>query len=399
MYSIKELYKIGNGPSSSHTIGPKKAAEEFIKRYPDCDKIKAKLYGSLALTGKGHLTDYIIVDTISPILCEIEFDIDTPQPHPNTLIFEGFKNNALIATMKVYSVGGGAIKIEGDPERVIDRIYPLTKLKDINQYCKDYKMRLCDYVDMIEGDEITEYIEKIYAVMKASIQRGISTTGVLPGRLQIKRKANYLYYQKTPKNMESMELRRRKLVSYAYAVSEENASGGEIVTAPTCGASGILPACLLYAEDTNRFSHEDIINGLKVAGLIGNIVKENGSISGAEAGCQAEVGTACSMAAAFLVEIQGGSLEQIESAAEIALEHHLGLTCDPIEGYVQIPCIERNAVAALRAVDAANLSSYLNNSDSKISFDLVVETMLDTGKDLCYRYKETSEGGLAKKFK
>ncbi len=399
MYSLRELYKIGNGPSSSHTIGPKKAAEEFIKRYPDCDRIIAKLYGSLALTGKGHLTDFIIVDTISPILCEIEFDIETNQPHPNTLIFEGYKNNNLIATMKVYSVGGGAIKIEGDPERVLDKIYPLTKYKDIAQYCKDYKMRLCDYVDMIEGEDITEYIEKIYTVMKDSIKRGIASTGVLPGKLQIKRKANYLHYQKTPKDMESMELRRRKLVSYAYAVSEENASGGEIVTAPTCGASGILPACLQYAEDTNRFSHEDIINGLKVAGLIGNIVKENGSISGAEAGCQAEVGTACSMAAAFLVEIQKGTLEQIESAAEIALEHHLGLTCDPIEGYVQIPCIERNAVAALRAVDAANLSSYLNNSDSKISFDLVVETMLDTGKDLCYRYRETSEGGLAKKYK
>lgn len=399
MYSIRELYKVGNGPSSSHTIGPKKAAEEFIKRYPECDKVIVKLYGSLALTGKGHLTDFIIVDTISPILCEIIFDIKTQQTHPNTLVFEGYKDNSLIANMKVYSVGGGAIKIEGDPERVIDKIYPLNKFKDISQYCNDYKLTLSEYVDMIEDDDFDEYIEKIYNVMKDSINRGISTTGILPGKLHIKRKANYLYYQKTPKNMETMELRRRKLVSYAYAVSEENASGGEIVTAPTCGASGILPACLQYAEDTNRFTHEDIINGLKVAGLIGNIVKENGSISGAEAGCQAEVGTACSMAAAFLVEIQNGSIEQIGSAAEIALEHHLGLTCDPIEGYVQIPCIERNAVAALRAVDAANLSSYLNNSDSKVSFDLVVETMLDTGKDLCYRYRETSEGGLAKNFK
>lgn len=399
MYSIKELFKIGNGPSSSHTIGPKEAAKEFKRRYPDCDRVVAKLYGSFALTGKGHLTDYIIVDEMSPILCDVEFDIDTLQPHPNTLILEGYKNNVLVADMKVYSVGGGAIKIEGDPERKLDKIYPLNKYRDIALYCKDYKLRLSDYVDMIEGEEITAYIEKIYNVMNQSIDRGIMATGLLPGKLHIKRKANYLYYQKTPKDMENMEYRRRKLVSYAYAVSEENASGGEIVTAPTCGASGILPACMRYAEDTNRFSHDDIIRGLKVAALIGNIVKENGSISGAEAGCQAEVGTACSMAAAFLVEIQNGSLEQIESASEIALEHHLGLTCDPIEGYVQIPCIERNAVAALRAVDAANLSSYLNNSDSKISFDLVVETMLDTGKDLCYRYRETSEGGLAKKFK
>ena len=393
MYSIKELFKIGNGPSSSHTIGPKEAAKEFKRRYPDCDRVVAKLYGSFALTGKGHLTDYIIVDEMSPILCDVEFDIDTLQPHPNTLILEGYKNNVLVADMKVYSVGGGAIKIEGDPERKLDKIYPLKKYRDIALYCKDYKLRLSDYVDMIEGEEITAYIEKIYNVMNQSIDRGIMATGLLPGKLHIKRKANYLYYQKTPKDMENMEYRRRKLVSYAYAVSEE------IVTAPTCGASGILPACMRYAEDTNRFSHDDIIRGLKVAALIGNIVKENGSISGAEAGCQAEVGTACSMAAAFLVEIQNGSLEQIESASEIALEHHLGLTCDPIEGYVQIPCIERNAVAALRAVDAANLSSYLNNSDSKISFDLVVETMLDTGKDLCYRYRDTSEAGLANNFK
>ncbi len=399
MFSIKELLKIGNGPSSSHTIGPKEAVKEFKKRYPNCDNTKAILYGSLALTGKGHLTDHIIIKEFLPISCEIKFDIDSPQPHPNTLELFGYKNNELIGYMKVYSIGGGAIKIEGDPERTIEEIYPDNKLRDIIQYCKDYKLRLYEYVDMIEGDDFTNYIENIYNVMMSSIDRGIATTGYLPGKLNIKRKANYLYNQKVPKNMESMELRRRKLVSYAYAVSEENASGGEIVTAPTCGASGILPACIRYAQETNLFSHEEIINGIKTAGLIGNIVKKNGSISGAEAGCQAEVGTACSMAAAFIVEIQGGSYEQIESASEIALEHHLGLTCDPIEGYVQIPCIERNAVAALRAIDAANLSSYLNNSDSKISFDLVVETMLDTGKDLSYRYRETSEGGLAKNFK
>ncbi len=399
MYSIRELFKIGNGPSSSHTIGPKEATKEFKKRYPDCDYVIAKLYGSLALTGKGHLTDYIIVDTMMPIPCKVEFDILTEQPHPNTLVLEGYKNNELVGIMKVYSVGGGAIKIEGDPDRALEEIYPLTKFKDIAHHCKDYKLRLCDYVDEIEGEGFTDYIENIYNVMQASINRGISTKGVIPGKLQIKRKANYLYYQKTPANMETMEVRRRKAVAYAYAVSEENASGGEIVTAPTCGASGVLPACIKYAEETGRFTHDEIIAGLKTAGLIGNLVKKNGSISGAEAGCQAEVGTACSMAAAFLVEIQHGSIEQIESAAEIALEHHLGLTCDPIEGYVQIPCIERNAVAALRALDAANLSSYLNNADSKISFDLVVETMLDTGKDLSYRYRETSEGGLAKKFR
>ena len=399
MFSIRELYKIGNGPSSSHTIGPKVSVMEFKKRYPNCDYVKAILYGSLALTGKGHLTDYIIIKELNPIKCDVIFDVITDVPHPNTLELFGYQNNELIGKMRVYSVGGGAIKIEGDEDRVIDEIYPHNKLKDIILYCKDYKLRLCEYVDMVEGDDFNDYIENIYDVMMKSIDRGLNALGYLPGSLHIKRKANYLYNQKTPKNMENMELRRRKLVSYAYAVSEENASGGEIVTAPTCGASGILPACVRYAEETNRFSHEDIINGLKTAGLIGNIVKQNGSISGAEAGCQAEVGTACSMAAAFIVEIQGGSFEAIESASEIALEHHLGLTCDPIEGYVQIPCIERNAVAALRAVDAANLSSYLNNSDSKISFDLVVETMLATGRYLSNEYKETSEGGLAKKYK
>ena len=241
-------------------------------------------------------------------------------------------------------------------------------------------------------------MEEIYNTMKKSVERGLQTTGILPGKLQIKRKANYIYYQNS-KETDKTEIERRKTVAYAYAVSEENASGGEIVTAPTCGASGVLPACLCYAEDLNLYSHKEIINALKTAGLIGNLVKQNGSISGAEAGCQAEVGTACSMAAAFLSELMGGSIDQIESASEIALEHHLGLTCDPIEGYVQIPCIERNAVAALRAIDASKLSSYLNNGDSKISFDLVVETMLDTGKDLSYRYRETSEGGLAKKYR
>ncbi len=398
MYSIRELFKIGNGPSSSHTIGPLEASKEFKKRYPNCDHIVVKLYGSLALTGKGHLTDYIIEKTLMPICCKIEFDIHMIPPHPNTMDFIGYKDKKRIGFLRVYSIGGGAIEIEGDPKRVIDHIYPLNKFKEIAQYCKDYKMRLYEYVDKIEGEEFHSYMEHIYQVMKQTIERGLATTGIIPGRLQIKRKANYLYYQNS-KETDPTEIERRKTVSYAYAVSEENASGGELVTAPTCGAAGVLPACVRYAEDLNKFSHEEIVNALKTAGLIGNLIKQNGSISGAEAGCQAEVGSACSMAAAFLVELNGGPLEQIESASEIALEHHLGLTCDPIEGYVQIPCIERNAVAALRAIDAAKLSSYLNNSDSKISFDLVVETMLDTGKDLSYRYRETSEGGLAKKYK
>jgi L-serine dehydratase len=251
---------------------------------------------------------------------------------------------------------------------------------------------------MCEDDDFNEYMENIYNVMLNAIDRGLNTTGLIPGKLEIKRKAHYIYHQKS-KETDPSEIARRKVVAYAYAVAEENASGGEIVTSPTCGAAGVLPACLKYALDMNKYTHEEIINALKVAGLIGNLVKHNGSISGAEAGCQAEIGTACSMAATFLVSLKLTTFEHIESAAEIALEHHLGLTCDPIDGYVQIPCIERNAVAALRAIDAAKLSTYLNNSDSKISFDVVVKTMLQTGKDLHASYRETSEGGLAKHYK
>lgn len=397
MYSIKELYKVGCGPSSSHTIGPLKAAEEFKNRYNDLTNIEVKLYGSLALTGKGHLTDYIIEKTLMPIPCHITFDLSFNPPHPNTMDFIGYKDTNQVAFMRVYSVGGGSIKIDGEPDRIIDKIYSFNTFNSIKQYCQDYKKRLYEYVLDVEKDGILDYMEYIYNIMLDSINRGLNTTGFLPGKLCVKRKANYLYYQNS-KEKDQTEISRRKIVAYAYAVAEENASGGLIVTAPTCGASGILPACLKYALDKEKYSHEEIINGLLTAGLIGNLVKTNGSISGAEAGCQAEVGTACSMAAAFLSEIEGGTIEQIESASEIALEHHLGLTCDPVEGYVQIPCIERNAVAALRAIDAAKLSSYLNNADSKISFDLVVATMLQTGKDLPYLYRETSEGGLAKEY-
>ena len=397
MYSIKELFKVGNGPSSSHTIGPLKASKEFVRRHPDCDYIEVTLYGSLALTGKGHLTDYIVEKGLSPIPHKIAFDVLTDVPHPNTMKFVGFKGDDKVE-MTVYSVGGGAIKIEGDDEKSLKKYYDLKKFDDIVKFCKQYKYKLYEYVDYIEDDDFNDYMENIYNVMMASIDRGLSTTGLIPGKLEIRRKANYLYYQRS-KETDASEIARRKLVAYAYAASEENASGGEIVTSPTCGAAGVLPACVRYAVDTNLYTHEEIINALKVAGLIGNIVKHNASISGAEAGCQAEVGTACSMAATFLVSLKLTTFEEIECAAEIALEHHLGLTCDPIEGYVQIPCIERNAVAALRALDAAKLATYLNNSESKISFDTVVATMLQTGKDLHANYRETSEGGLAKHYR
>lgn len=396
MYSIKELFKIGNGPSSSHTIGPLEASKEFLRRYGNqIDKVKVILYGSLALTGRGHLTDYIIEKTLLPTPCLIEFDFDTEVEHPNTMVFYGYKKNAKICEMKVISIGGGAIKIAGEPENISKKIYPLTTFKEIETYCKKKKISLPVYIDQTEGD-INPYLEEIYSTMLAAVDRGLSQSGVLPGKLQVKRKASYIYRQNSKD--EGIELLRKKVFAYAYAVSEENASGGLIVTAPTCGASGVLPACLKYALELNKYTHQQCIDGLKVAGLIGNLVKTNGSISGAEAGCQAEVGTACAMSAAFLAYIEGGSIETIGRASEIALEHHLGLTCDPVLGYVQIPCIERNAVAALRAIDAAKLASYLNNNDSKISFDSVVKTMLNTGHDLRTDYRETAEGGLAKLF-
>lgn len=396
MYSLCELYKIGNGPSSSHTIGPLMATKEFLKRYPNLDEVRVILYGSLALTGRGHLTDYIIEKTLLPIPSRIEFDGLTMMKHPNTLEFYGYQNNVQVGHMIVYSVGGGAIRIEGEADRVLEQIYPLNTFKEIAKYCKEQHLSLAEYVDRIEDQTFPLYLKEIYETMLQSVKNGLSTSGVLPGKLQVKRKASYIYKQKSNEN--EYDRLRRRVMAYAYATSEENAAGGTIVTAPTCGASGVLPACIYYALELKCYTEEQIIDALKVAGLIGNIVKTNGSISGAEAGCQAEVGTACSMGAAFLAHLAGGSIDTIERASEIALEHHLGLTCDPIDGYVQIPCIERNAVAALRAIDAAKLASYLNNSESKISFDLVVETMLDTGKDLQSSYRETSEGGLAKKY-
>ncbi len=348
------------------------------------------------MTGRGHLTDYIIEKTLLPIPSRIEFDGLTMMKHPNTLEFYGYQNNVQVGHMIVYSVGGGAIRIEGEADRVLEQIYPLNTFKEIAKYCKEQHLSLAEYVDRIEDQTFPLYLKEIYETMLQSVKNGLSTSGVLPGKLQVKRKASYIYKQKSNEN--EYDRLRRRVMAYAYATSEENAAGGTIVTAPTCGASGVLPACIYYALELKCYTEEQIIDALKVAGLIGNIVKTNGSISGAEAGCQAEVGTACSMGAAFLAHLAGGSIDTIERASEIALEHHLGLTCDPIDGYVQIPCIERNAVAALRAIDAAKLASYLNNSESKISFDLVVETMLDTGKDLQSSYRETSEGGLAKKY-
>ncbi len=395
MYSIKDLYKIGNGPSSSHTMGPKKATEIFNERFSSATSAKVVLYGSLALTGKGHLTDKIIKDTIFCPL-EIKFDYKTIPPHPNTLDFIAYKDDEEIGKMRVFSVGGGSIKILGEESEIETETYKLNTLDEIKLYIKDKHIDLYQFVLENEDASFLEYIEKIYDQMLKSIDCGLSKESYIQGKLKITRKAKNLYNKKLVESEDDADFRH--LYAYAYAVSEENADGGVIVTAPTCGSCGVLPAVLRFALEHDKITKEMALKGLAVAGLIGNLVKQNGSISGAEAGCQAEVGTACAMAAGFYAYVKGYDANVIDEASEIALEHHLGLTCDPILGYVQIPCIERNAVAAIRAVNAAKLASLLDSKEQKISFDMVVKTMLETGRDIENKYRETSQGGLAKYY-
>lgn len=397
MQTIRELFKIGNGPSSSHTMGPKRAVQMFKKNNKEADLFEIILYGSLALTGKGHLTDYIIKETLKPTETIIKFDTETKcDIHPNTMDIIAYKNNEQLNRWRVYSIGGGTIKLEGKEYKDFEDLYKLKNFDEIKEYCIKNNKTLADYVFETEDENFKEFLKEIWETMKASVEEGLTKTGTLPGALQIMRKAKVIH--KNILENETPELKRTRLLSsYAYSVSEMNSSGGVIVTAPTCGSAGVLPAVLYYAYKEENFSENEIINALAVAGLIGNIVKSNASISGAECGCQAEVGTACSMAAAAYANLKNASIQIIESSAEIAMEHHLGLTCDPVQGYVQIPCIERNAVAALRAIDASNIAILLNSA-GPISFDTVVETMYETGKDLKSHYRETSKGGLAKKY-
>lgn len=396
MKSLKELYKIGRGPSSSHSMGPAYAADIFQKKYPDADCYKVIGYGSIALTGEGHGTDRVLKKTfVKPV--EVVFDGVTRMIHPNTLDLFAYKDGKEIGYTRVLSVGGGSIHFEGIKDEETPDVYPEKSFDEIKAYCEAREISIPEYVREREGDEIFEYLGEVWHQMKSTIKEGLAADGILPGGLNITRKAKLLYKQKHID--ESPETKENRLVcAYAYAVSEQNADGGIIVTAPTCGASGVVPAVMKYEQDKHKLSDEDIINALATAGVIGNLVKTNGSISGAECGCQAEVGTACSMAAAGLAELFGMDLNQIEYAAEVAMEHHLGLTCDPVLGLVQIPCIERNAVAAMRAINALSLANFLTNT-RKISFDLIIETMLETGRDLHARYRETSEGGLAKLYK
>ena len=395
MESICEIYKIGRGPSSSHTMGPERACREFVEKNPEIDSMKVILYGSLAKTGKGHGTDSVLVKTASPIPCEVIFDFDTTDiPHPNTLDLYGYKGGEQIAFMRVMSVGGGSIAYDGAAKKEKKIVYPHHTFGEIAAYCKENSLHLWQYALEFEGEKLWDYMEEVWEVMKQAVLRGIKDHGVLPGGLSVKKKARDLYSRQHID--ESAQTREHRLVcAYAFAVGEQNASGEMIVTAPTCGAAGVLPAVLYYQQRKNKYSDRQIMQALMVAGIIGNLIKTNASISGAECGCQAEVGSACSMASAALAELFLLDIDKIEYAAEIAMEHHLGLTCDPICGLVQIPCIERNAVAAMRAINAVSLASLLWDS-RKISLDDVIRTMKETGMDLSSRYKETSEAGLAK---
>ncbi len=400
MKSIREIYKVGRGPSSSHTMGPQKAASIFKSENPNASRYKAVLYGSLAETGKGHRTDTAILETFSPKPCEIDFHVDRTieLPHDNTMDLIALDDNGCeIAKMRVMSVGGGDIVIEGRSEYDSPEIYEESSFTEIAEKCLDRNIRLSDYVFEHEGDDIKLFLRNIWDVMCNAISDGLKGRGTLPGGLNVEKKAQYLYNQRHID--ESANTRENRIVcAYAFAVSEQNADCGTIVTAPTCGSCAVLPSVLKYMQEQKGFSDDLIIRALAVAGLIGNIIKKNASISGAECGCQAEIGTACSMAAAALCELHEMSIGQIEYAAEVALEHHLGLTCDPICGLVQIPCIERNAVAAMRAINALSLANFLSET-RKISFDVVVQTMYETGRDLNFRYRETAEGGLAKTYR
>ncbi len=399
MNSLRELYKIGKGPSSSHTMGPYSAACIFGGRHADAARFEVTLYGSLAATGKGHMTDVAIQEVLEPIgPVEILWEPSHFLPyHPNGMLFKAFgADGALQEEWTVYSIGGGALS-EGPGKEMSQagEVYDMNTLTEIVEWCDRNGRNIWEYVDICEGPQIWDYLQEIWEAMKASVERGLNHEGRLPGPLNLSRKAS-VYHVKALGYQPN--LRSRGLVfAYALAVSEENASGGTIVTAPTCGSSGVIPGVLYHLAKGHAFSDIKILHALATAGLIGNVVKHNASISGAEVGCQGEVGVACAMASAAACQIFGGSPSQIEYAAEMGLEHHLGMTCDPVCGLVQIPCIERNAFAACRALDA-NIYSSFSDGRHRISFDHVVEVMKQTGKDLPSLYKETSTGGLALKY-
>ena len=400
MHSLRELYKTGKGPSSSHTMGPNKAAQIFAGRHGgDSARFEVTLYGSLAATGKGHMTDIAILEVLEPIApTTIVWEPSRfLEYHSNAMLFKAFDaKGCALEEWTVYSIGGGALSEGPGKEMSLSGdVYDMNTLTEIVEWCDSHGRQIWEYVDLCEGPAIWDYLMDVWETMKASVERGLATEGRLPGPLNLSRKAS-VYHVKALGYQPN--LRSRGLVfAYALAVSEENAAGGIIVTAPTCGSSGVMPGVLYHLSHSHAFSDTKIIHTLATAGLVGNVVKQNASISGAEVGCQGEVGVACAMASAAACQLFGGSPYQVEYAAEMGLEHHLGMTCDPICGLVQIPCIERNAFAATRALDA-NIYSTFSDGRHRISFDHVVEVMKQTGKDLPSLYKETSAGGLALKY-
>ena len=398
MESLKVLYKIGHGPSSSHTMGPRKAAEIFLERNSDAEAFRVTLYGSLAATGKGHLTDTAIREVLekaatTEIIWRPEI---VKEYHTNGMLFEALKGGSVVDEWTIYSIGGGNIASPEMPQLAGEKVYPLTTAEEILEWCDREGKTIWEYVQDSEQEDVWPYLEKIWQTMCQTIDNGLNNDGVLPGGLKVARKA-CTYWVKSKEYGPSVSNRSR-LYAYALATAEENASGGEVVTAPTCGSCGVLPAVIYHLADVNSYRPIRILRALATAGVFGNIAKTNASISGAEVGCQGEIGVACAMAAAAACQLMGGTPSQIEYAAEMALEHHLGLTCDPVCGLVQIPCIERNAVAAARAIDSATFA-ILSDGKHRVTFDHVVAVMKETGHNLPSLYRETAEGGLAKQYR
>ncbi len=398
MKSIRELYRIGYGPSSSHTMGPRRAAEEFKQKYPNAASYIVELFGSLAATGKGHLTEKAIIDAFEPIPTKVEWRDKKSLPlHPNGMIFKALDQvGSVSGDWTVYSTGGGAIRSQEDWDRAEPSVYPVTTMDGILQWTSETGGNLWEFVEQHEGKDIWSYLEIVWETMKDAIQCGLDNEGLLPGTLRLQRKA--AGYKTKSVNSSRIMREIGSVSAYALAVAEENAGGGKIVTAPTCGSCGVVPATLYFLRESYDFPEMRILRALATAGLIGTLVKENASIAGAEVGCQGEIGTACAMAAAAAAQLLGGTVSQIEYAAEMGIEHHLGLTCDPVEGYVQIPCIERNPAAAIRALHSAAFAIF-SDGGHRISFDEVVQTMKETGQDMQKAYKETSEKGLAKNWR
>ena len=400
MDTIRHLFRIGYGPSSSHTMGPKNAAEHFLAKNPNANRFAVTLYGSLAATGRGHMTDRAILDVLGSDRTDIIWQPEVVLPyHPNGMEFESFdESGAVMDDWTVYSVGGGRIDDKGDriPPETVSNVYPHRNMDEIQRHLFATGMNFWEYVEECEGTDIWDYLREVWQVMSDAVDRGVREEGVIPGGLGITRKAN-LYFRRSQLTRDGF-IHSTPMTAFALAVSEENATGGKIVTAPTCGSCGVVPAVLRYFQKKMDITEDNILRALATAGVFGNVVKHCGSISGAEAGCQAEIGVACAMAAAAASYFYSGTSRQIEYAAESGLEHHLGLTCDPVAGLVQVPCIERNAAAANAALFAAQFVMFSDGSH-RLSFDDVVSAMMHTGLDMPSLYRETSEGGLAKVFR